>query len=229
MRPFQALVCPYRSDSPVTHPNKSPFCSLSTDKSGSGGGRSEHAPRRALMAARQMQMDRMAADSSGTAHIDLPSPAAPGGTDAAAAFVCTRRDGSSDNVPPVALGCHVQQLTFSCRWPWPTHKHGTESVPTQWAHRRACRGTSIEVWVFLCTVTGVGSGCGMLLLYMHGHKCTVYVGSYKEVQWDKCVSVICPERCDRAPVTATCRGGTAGKVPAAGLCEACLCVTNAHC
>lgn len=108
------------------------------------------------MATRQMQMDRMAADSSGTAHIDLPGPAAPGETDAAAAFVCTRRDGSSDNVPPVALGCRVQQLTFSCCWPWPTHKQGTEMVHAL--------------------------GSGTLLLYMHGRKHTVYIGSYKEMQ-----------------------------------------------
>lgn len=52
------------------------------------------------MAARQMQMDRKAADSGGTARIDPPGPAAPGGTDAAAAFVCTRRDGSSDKALP---------------------------------------------------------------------------------------------------------------------------------
>lgn len=35
----------------------------------------------------------------------------------------------------------------------------------------------------LCTVTGVGSGCGtLLLLYVHGRKRRVYIGSYKEVQ-----------------------------------------------
>lgn len=51
-----------------------PILPLSADKSGSRGGCSEHAQRGALMAARQMQMDRMAADSGGTARID---PAAP--------------------------------------------------------------------------------------------------------------------------------------------------------
>lgn len=60
------------------------------------------------MAARQMQMDRKAADSGGTAHID-PPPRGPGGTDADTAFVCTRRDGGSDKVPPVALGWRAQR------------------------------------------------------------------------------------------------------------------------
>lgn len=36
VRPFQALVCPYRSDSPVTHPDKSPFCSYRQRGAGQG-------------------------------------------------------------------------------------------------------------------------------------------------------------------------------------------------
>jgi len=69
--------------------------------------------------------------------------------------------------------------------------------------------------VSLCTVTGVGSGCGTLLLYMHGRKRSIR-GGCKEVQRHERVLGVCPERCDRAPVTAVCGGGHTGEVSAAG-------------
>lgn len=52
-------------------------------------------------------MGRMAADSGGPA-ASIPGPG-PGGTDADTAFVCARRDGGSDKVPPAALGWRVQR------------------------------------------------------------------------------------------------------------------------
>lgn len=95
-----------------------PILLLSAARSGSGGGGTGHARRGALMAARQKQMERMAADSGGPAHIDPPGPAAPGGTDAGAAFVRTSRDGGSDKGPPVAgLACAQPTSTSPRRWP----------------------------------------------------------------------------------------------------------------
>lgn len=85
--PFQSLVCPYRRHSAVTHPNKSPFCSLSAAERGSGGAGSEHARLGAWVAARQMQMDRMAADSGASAQ--RSAAPRPGGTQADTAFVRT--------------------------------------------------------------------------------------------------------------------------------------------
>lgn len=154
--PFQALVCPYRSRSPVTHPNKSPFCGLSAAERGSGGGGSEHAWRGALVAARQMQMDRMAADSGGTAHID-PRPAAPVGR--------TR-------TPPLSAPGETAAAIRSLPWHWAGVCRANLFLPRAVARTKArdkgrspsCHSTGTQHW------GARGSG-----VEVHGDRCGVWV------------------------------------------------------
>lgn len=167
--PFSPCLC--RSRPLCCHSGRQePILRLSAPGRGSGppAARMRAAP---LMAARQPQMERMAADSGAR----RASIGRPGGTDADTAFVCTRRDGGSDKVPPVALGWRVQ------RWPFPAAGHGprtglgqgrSPSCPTR-AHSTGGEGLQPELHT-----DSAGAGCRTLpRLCRHGCKHTVSVGS----------------------------------------------------
>lgn len=62
----------------------------------------------------------------------------------------------------------------------------------------------------------MGSGCKTLLLYRHGHKHTVSIGSCKEV---KQVSGRCPEWGDRAPVAAVGTEARQGNITGCDRCS----------